>query len=277
VPSAQASKGRDAGVTVLYKLETFEGPLDLLLHLIDKSEIDIQNISVTKITDQYMEYLGAMQEMELDITSEFLVMAATLLSIKSRMLLPKPPVTEEPWLIAEEDGDLDPREELIRKLIEYRKFKSVAGQLRDREWERSQVFTREASDLTPYQPHKQQWNPVQGLHAEDLIRAFRKAMLRMAGRNRIATIRRDEISVKDRINDIILTLKTQSTDGRMLFSQIIGDGLDRQEIVVTFLALLELMKRNWISCYQNRLFDDIVVTWTGKEGEDGLFDVEIGS
>jgi segregation and condensation protein A len=263
-------------VTVLYKLETFEGPLDLLLHLIDKSEIDIQDISINEITEQYMEYLGAMQEMELDLTSEFLVMAATLLSIKSRMLLPKPPVTEDPWLTAEDDGDLDPREALVRKLIEYRKFKSIAGQLRDREWERSQVFTREVSDLTPFQPDKPS-NPVEGLHLDDLIRAFRKAMLRMAGRNRIASIRRDEISVKDRINDIILTLKTHSTAGRMLFSQLIGDGWDRQEIVVTFLALLELMKRQWISCHQNRLFDDIVVTWIGKEGEDGLFDVEIGS
>jgi segregation and condensation protein A len=261
-------------VTVLYKLETFEGPLDLLLHLIDKAEIDIQDISVNEITEQYMEYLGAMQELEMDMTSEFLVMAATLLSMKSRMLLPKPPVTEEPWLTAEEDGDLDPREELIRKLIEYRKFKSIAGQLRDREWERSQVFTREASDLTAYQPDKPS-NPVEGLLLDDLIRAFRKAMRRMAGRNRIASIHRDEISVKDRIHDIMLTLKTRSNDGRMLFSQLIGDGMDRQEIVVTFLALLELMKRRWISCHQNRLFDEIVVAWTGKEGENGLFDVEI--
>jgi segregation and condensation protein A len=86
-------------VAMLYKLETFEGPLDLLLHLIDKAEIDIQDISINDITDQYMEYLGAMQELELDITSEFLVMAATLLSMKSRGLLPKPPVTEEPWLV----------------------------------------------------------------------------------------------------------------------------------------------------------------------------------
>ncbi|TJY44390.1 segregation/condensation protein A [Cohnella pontilimi] len=263
-------------MTVLYKLETFEGPLDLLLHLIDKAEIDIQDISINEITDQYIEYLDAMQELELDITSEFLVMAATLLSMKSRMLLPKPPVTDEPWLTADEDGDLDPREELIRKLIEYRKIKSVAGQLREREWERSQVFTREAADLTPFRPDIPS-NPVEGLHVDDLVRAFRKAMRRLEGRNRIASIHRDEISVKDRINDIILTLKKNGVGGRMLFSQMIGGGLDRQEIVVTFLALLELMKRHWISCHQNQLFDDIVVTWTGKEGEDGLFDVEIGS
>jgi len=274
-------------VTVLYKLETFEGPLDLLLHLIDKAEIDIQNISVSEITDQYIAYLDAMQELELDVTSEFLVMAATLLSMKSRLLLPKPPVTDEPWLTADEDDGLDPREELIRKLIEYRKFKSIAGQLRDKEWERSQVFTREAVDLTPFQSQAP-INPVEGLHVDDLIRAFRKAMRRLAGRHRVAAIRRDEISVKDRIDDIVLTLRTQATQGRMLFSQLIGEAMDRQEIVVTFLALLELMKKGWVSCFQNRLFDEIVITWTGaerdssansllEEGDDGLFDVEIGT
>jgi segregation and condensation protein A len=262
-------------VTVLYKLETFEGPLDLLLHLIDKAEIDIQDISVSEITDQYIEYLHAMTELELDITSEFLVMAATLLSIKSRLLLPKPPVTEEPWLTADEDGDLDPREELIRKLIEYRKFKSIAGQLRDKEWERSQVFTREAADLTPFQPDKHS-NPVEGLHLDDLIQAFRKAMRRLAGRNRVTAIRRDEISVKDRINDILRTLRMRP-DGRILFTQLIGDAPDRQEVVVTFLALLELMRKGWVSCYQSRLFDEIVLTWTGKEGQDGLFDIEIST
>lgn len=263
-------------MTVLYKLETFEGPLDLLLHLIDKAEIDIQDISISEITDQYLEYLDAMQELELDITSEFLVMAATLLSMKSRLLLPKPPVTDEPWITADEDADLDPREELIRKLIEYRKYKSIAGQLRDKEWERSQVFTREAADLSPFQSVKDV-NPVEGLHLDDLIQAFRRAMRRLAGRNRVTAIRRDEISVKDRINDIILTLKNRSDAGRMLFSQLIGDGMDRQEIVATFLALLELMRKGWVTCHQNRLFDEIVVTWTGKEGDDGLFDAEIGT
>lgn len=275
-------------MSVLYKLETFEGPLDLLLHLIDKAEIDIQDISINEITDQYIAYLDAMQELELDVTSEFLVMAATLLSMKSRLLLPKPPVTDEPWLTVDDDDGLDPREELIRRLIEYRKFKSIAGQLRDKEWERSQIFTREPADLTPYQADVQT-NPVEGLHVDDLIRAFRKAMRRLAGRNRITAIRRDEISVKDRINDIILTLKARSVEGRMLFSQLIGENMDRQEIVVTFLALLELMKKGWVSCHQNRLFDEIVITWTGAErvfsenslleedGDDGLFDVEIGT
>jgi segregation and condensation protein A len=266
-------------VTVLYKLETFEGPLDLLLHLIDKAEIDIQDISISEITDQYISYLEAMQELELDVTSEFLVMAATLLSMKSRQLLPKPPVTEDPWLTVDDDDGLDPREELIRKLIEYRKFKAAASQLREQEYERSLVFTREPADLAPFAADIAR-NPVEGLHVDDLVRAFRKAMRRVQGRNRIAAIQRDEISIKDRIRDIMDALKSRSADGegKVLFSQLIGDEPDRQEIVVTFLAVLELMKRRWVYCHQHRLFDEIVLAWTGKEGEvDGLFEIEIDS
>lgn len=263
-------------MAVLYKLETFEGPLDLLLHLIDKAEIDIQDISISEITDQYMAYLDAMQELELDITSEFLVMAASLLSMKSRQLLPKPPVTEEPWLTVDDEDGLDPREELIRKLIEYRKIKSVATQLREKEWDRSQVFTREPADLTPYLATIPT-NPVEGLHVNDLVRAFQKVLGRVASRNLVSTVRKDEISVKDRINDIIDTLKYRAQEGRLLFSQLLREDEDREEIVVTFLAILELMKRRWISCRQNALFDEIVVTWTGGEDTDGLFDIEIGT
>lgn len=129
----------EMAVSVLYKLESFEGPLDLLLHLIDKAEIDIHEVSINEITDQYMDYLNAMTEMELEVTSEFLVMAATLLAIKSRQLLPKPPVFEEEYEDWPDDG-LDPRDELIQKLVEYRKFKQIAEQLREKETQRSLVF-----------------------------------------------------------------------------------------------------------------------------------------
>jgi segregation and condensation protein A len=263
-------------VAMLYKLETFEGPLDLLLHLIDKAEIDIQDISINEITDQYMVYLTAMQELELDITSEFLVMAATLLSMKSRQLLPKPPVTEEPWLTADDDDYLDPRDELIRKLIEYRKIKSVAGQLREKEWDRSQLYTREPTDLTPFVKIVPS-NPVEGLHVDDLVQAFQKAMRRLAGRHRVSSIRKDEISVKDRIRDIVDTMKSRASEGKLLFSQLLGDVSDREEIVVTFLAILELMKRKWISCHQSALFDEIVLSWMGREDKHELLDVEISS
>lgn len=119
-------------MSVLYKLDSFEGPLDLLLHLIDKAEIDIHEVSISEITIQYMDYLHAMKELELEVTSEFLVMAATLLAIKSKQLLPKPPVFEEDYEDWPDDG-LDPRDELIQKLVEYRKFKQIAEQLREKE------------------------------------------------------------------------------------------------------------------------------------------------
>jgi segregation and condensation protein A len=165
---------------------------------------------------------------------------------------------------------------LIRKLIEYRNFKSVAGQLREKEWDRSQVYTREPTDLTPFEKVVQT-NPVEGLHLDDLVNAFQKAMRRLAGRHRVSSIRKDEISVKDRIRDIIDTLKSRSHDGKLLFSQLLVDEDDRQEIVVTFLAILELMKRNWVSCHQSALFDEIVLTWTGREDNHGLLDIEIST
>jgi len=256
-------------VTVLYKLESFEGPLDLLLHLIDKAEIDIHEISISEITDQYMMYLGAMQELELDVTSEFLVMAATLLAMKSKQLLPKPPVIEDfedSWM----DDGLDPRDELIQKLVEYRKFKMIAEQLREKEHERSLVYTKEPEDLTPYMP-KVQENPVKGLHVSDLILAFQKALRRAARRNVISTVKRDEISVKDRIRDIAELLKDHSM---VRFSRLIRREMDRHEIVVTFLAILELMKMKQISCFQNRLFDDIVIQWKGDAAERELESIE---
>ncbi|WP_110932448.1 segregation and condensation protein A [Paenibacillus bouchesdurhonensis] len=261
--------------TVTYKLDTFEGPLDLLLHLIDKAEVDIYQISVSEITDQYLEYLDNMQELELEITSEFLVMAATLLSIKSKQLLPKPPVIEFDdefdYLMEDEE---DPRDELIRKLIEYRKYKGIAEHLHEREWERSLIFTKEAEDLTPFMPEVIE-NPVKGLHAADLIAMFQKALRRAVKRSSVARIHRDEISVKDRIRDVVSSLERMGKGGRLLFSKLLHPDMYRHEIVVTFLAILELMKMKQIVCYQNKLFDDIVMEWRGEVKADELSGLEI--
>lgn len=260
--------------TVTYKLETFEGPLDLLLHLIDKAEVDIYEISVSEITDQYLEYLDNMQELELEVTSEFLVMAATLLAIKSKQLLPKPPVIEFDddfdYMMDEED----PRDELIQKLIEYRKFKEIAELLHEREWERSLIFSKEPEDLSIYVPDVVE-NPVKGLHAADLINVFQKAIRKAVKRNSVARIHRDEISVKDRIKDIVSTLAALGKGGRFLFSKLLHSEMDRHEIVTTFLAILELMKMKQIVCYQDKLFDDIVMEWRGEEKIDELSGIEI--
>lgn len=258
-------------MTVLYKLDSFEGPLDLLLHLIDKAEIDIHEVSISDITDQYMEYLHAMKEMELDLTSEFLVMAATLLSIKSKQLLPKPPVFEDDYEDWQDDDGLDPRDELIQKLIEYRKFKQIAEQLREKETERSLVYSREPDDMTPFQ--KEEFvNPLEGLQVSDLIAAFQRALRKAARRNIVATVQRDEISVKDRIRDIVEVLKQFET---VRFSKLIRENMDKHEVVVTFLAILELMKMKHIRCFQHQLFDDIVIHWRGEAAESGLSEIEV--
>jgi segregation and condensation protein A len=256
-------------VSVLYKLDTFEGPLDLLLHLIDKAEIDIHEVSISEITIQYMDYLHAMKELELEVTSEFLVMAATLLAIKSKQLLPKPPVFEDDYEDWPDDG-LDPRDELIQKLVEYRKFKQIAEQLREKEFERSLVYSREPEDMTPFMK-QEKVNPVEGIHLSDLIVAFQKALRRAARRNIVATVQRDEISVKDRIRDIVDVLKQFET---VRFSRLIRENMDRHEIVVTFLAILELMKMKHIRCFQHQLFDDIVIHWRGESPQIGLSEIE---
>lgn len=257
-------------MTMHYKLESFEGPLDLLLHLIDKSEIDIHEVSISEITDQYMDYLNAMKELELELTSEFLVMAATLLAIKSNQLLPKPPVFEDFYEEWQDDG-LDPRDELIQKLVEYRKFKQIAEQLREKELERSLIYSREPDDMTPYMK-EEIVNPLEGLHISDLIAAFQRALRRAARRNIVATVQRDEISVKDRIRDIVEVLKQFET---VRFSRLIRENMNKHEVVVTFLAILELMKMKHIRCFQHQLFDDIVINWRGEAADNGLSEVEI--
>lgn len=260
--------------TVLYKLEAFEGPLDLLLHLIDKAEIDINEVSISEITDQYLEYLHNMQELELEVTSEFLVMAATLLSIKSKQLLPKPPVIEMDDDFGFYEDEEDPQEELIRQLIEYRKYKGIAEQLHEMEWERRLIFTKEPEDLTPFMPEIQE-NPVQGLHTQDLIEAFQRAIRKAAKRSAVARIHRDEISVKDRIKEVVSVLAAHGKGDRLLFSKLLHAEMYRHEIVVTFLAILELMKMKQIVCYQNKLFDDIVIEWRGEVSADEFSGIEI--
>ncbi|MFC6332327.1 segregation and condensation protein A [Paenibacillus septentrionalis] len=257
-------------MSVLYKLDSFEGPLDLLLHLIDRAEIDIHEVSISEITTQYMDYLHAMKELELDITSEFLVMAATLLSIKSQQLLPKPPVFEnefDEWI---DDGP-DLREELIQKLIEYRKFKQIAEELKEKEFMRSLVFSREPEDMSAYMKEIPV-NPLQGIELSDIVQAFQKALRRANRRDIIATVQRDEISVKDRIRDIVDVLKQFET---VRFSKLIRENMSKHEVVVTFLSILELMKMKHIRCYQHGLFDDIVIQWRGEGAVDGISEIEI--
>jgi segregation and condensation protein A len=241
------------------KLESFEGPLDLLLHLIDKSEVDITEISISDITDQYMSYLQTMQELNLEIASEFLVMASNLLAMKSGLLLPRPIELDVP-LIDYEDDTIDPRQALMERLIEYKKFKQLAEDLREREEHRNQVFTRPPENLSVYVPDVEP-NPVEGVSLFDLLDAFRKALTKAQPDEYVAGIQRDEMSVEHRMQEILDMMAFR--DGKMLFCELLGSYHRRSEIVTTFLALLELMKGKKVRCMQDRLFEDIIIQSMG--------------
>ncbi|AGT32606.1 segregation and condensation protein A [Geobacillus genomosp. 3] len=236
------------------KIEAFEGPLDLLLHLINRYEIDIYNIPVAQITEQYMAYIHAMQELELDIASEYLVMAATLLAIKSKMLLPAP---EE-----EADGDMefaepdDPREELMQRLLEYKKFKEAARELKRREEERALLFTKPPSDLSAYAGEKKAAVPLD-VNVYDMLGALSKLLRRKKLQKPVRTkITRQDISVEKRMAELLHELR--QTKGRKNFYELFPS-YDRSYIVVTFLAILELMKQNEIIIEQERNFGDLFI------------------
>lgn len=162
-----------------FKVEAFEGPLDLLLHLIHRYEIDIYNIPVADITEQYLSYVHTMKELQLDVASEYLVMAATLLQIKSKMLLPK---HEEDVLDNGDDFIDDPRQELMERLIEYKKYKQVATELKEREQERAQLYTRPPIDFTSLQQEEETSLPLD-VTLYDMLAAFQKLMRRKKAKN----------------------------------------------------------------------------------------------
>ncbi|WP_206099710.1 segregation and condensation protein A [Longirhabdus pacifica] len=241
----------------------FEGPLDLLLHLIEKAEVDIADIPIVEITDQYLAYLQQMNTMQLEPTSEFLVMASKLLHIKSKMLLPKPPVMmADEW----EEEEEDPRQQLVEKLLEYKKYKSIAEHLRDKEVAQSLVYSKEPIDLSVFLPSAPK-NPVQGLDLTDLMIAFQKALHRAGKRDQVSTIERDEISIQERMENILDIFK-QRKEQKILFSKVVT-AHSRMEVVVTFLAILELMKTKHIRVYQHTNFEDIVMEYRGEGKTDG--------
>lgn len=242
-------------VRIELKLDAFEGPLDLLLHLIEQAEIDIYDISIAEITHQYMEVLTEMQQRRLEIASEFIVMASTLLAMKSHMLLPKPePDVFQPTFDMEMEV-IDPRQELIMRLIEYKRFKRLAEELKEREKERAKVFSRAPADLQVFLPEEEP-NPVKDVSIYDLVEAFQKVMHQATAVEPISRVNRDEISVGDQINWLREKLTQES---EIVISRLFSEMPSREAIIVTFLAVLELMKNREIVCEQHRLFADIVI------------------
>ncbi|MFB5087264.1 segregation/condensation protein A [Psychrobacillus sp. PGGUH221] len=252
------------------KTEAFEGPLDLLLHLINRLEIDIYDIKMAEITSQYMEHIHAMRVLELNEASEYLVMAATLLSIKSKMLLP---IHQDDEM--DDDFDLsldDPRDELVLKLIEYKKYKEAASNLQEMEESSSLFYTRPPADLSGFQDSKQLALFELDVNVYDMLGAFQKMLRRKQLNAPLHTrISKQEISIKDQMKNVISTLK--KSGGKISFYNLFPTR-DKTTIVTTFLSLLELMKRQIVQIEQKSNFEELFVLLR-KEDFESEFDDEI--
>ena len=241
------------------KLEVFEGPLDPLLYLVKKDEVDIYDISIERITSQYLEYLEAFEVLHIEIAGEFLVMAANLLYIKSRTLLPK-----DQQMPDEETEEEDPRWELIRQLIEYRKFKEAASHLRDQEELQAALFPRAVSLDPAHAPVLDETMMLGDVGIFDLINAFQKALKRLPVEEKPGEIREETYTVTDRINHLMHRIDRGVS---VRFEELFGEATTRNELVVTFLALLELIRMKQFRVRQEEQFAEIWLDRT-LEGEE---------
>jgi segregation and condensation protein A len=234
-------------------LEVFEGPLDLLLYLIKKDEVDIHDIPIGRITTQYMEYLELMKILNLEIAGDFIVMASTLMLIKSRMLLP-----DEDRGPVEEDDEEDPRWDLVRQLVEYKKFKDAAGFLEHLEEEQENVFGREGEHVElGARPDV----GMQDVGIFDLITALNEALDRVPDEE-LQQIFAEQFTVAEKVDDLLERTQGGKT---ISLSRLFVDMRSRQEIVCVFLAVLELIKLNRLAARQDSHFEEIVI----EQVEDG--------
>ena len=234
------------------KLEVFEGPLDLLLHLIDKNKIDIYDIPIVEITNQYMDYIKAMEREDLNIMSEFLVMAATLLKIKSKMLLPQP----------EKEEEEDPREELVRRLTEYKMYKYAAEELKDLSVDAQKVFFKPETVPEEIKYYEEPIRPeeiVGDITLEQLNQIFRMVMRRKKDRedpvrSHFGKIQKEKYKVEDRMDDIRRQIRGLK---KINFRTLLDIQPVKEMVIVTFLAVLELMKVGEIKVSQEHNFAEI--------------------
>lgn len=229
---------------VVVRLDAFDGPLDLLLHLIQKDEIDISDIPIARITQQYLDHIDLMHELDLEVAGEYMVMAATLIRIKSQMLLPTPDLDEE-------GEEVDPRDELVRRLVEYRKFKAVAEELHTREQERARRHGRvvELPDLEPDEL------PLGNVTVFDLVSVL-KRMVDNLREETFHDVELEPIQLEDRIEILRARL---AASPELTFVDFLGDMTTRMGIIVSFMALLELLKLGEARCVQHEIYGEIVI------------------
>ncbi len=238
------------------KLETFEGPLDLLLHLIEKNKFNIFDIPIVEITKQYLDYLDAMEEEDMDVMSEFLVMAATLISIKSKMLLPK----EE----TEEEEEEDPRAELVKSLLEYKMYKYASSELKDMSIDAANAYFKQESIPKEVKEIKEDIDPAEligDMTMQQLNEIFKTLLRREIDRvdpvrSKFGTITREEIRLEDKIIEIRNEIKGLKS---INFKTLLGTKRGRLNLIVSFLAILELMKSGALVIRQDEMFGDILI------------------
>jgi len=235
------------------KLEIFEGPLDLLLYLIRQEELDIYDIPIARITQQYLEYIELMKALDIELAGEFLVMAATLLKIKSKLLLPRH---------EEIEGEVeDPRKDLVRQLLEYKKFKEAASRLEDREEVQRLMFPRpkgafeKADETVPAEP------PVPEVGLLDLLTAFKQVVERI-DKVRLYEIVGEDITIEERIDFILREVKEKE---QMKFTDLFANERRKLVMVVTFFALLELIRLGRVKVAQETLFGEIMIRRAGEQ------------
>ncbi len=242
-------------LSIPVKLEVFEGPLDLLLHLIDKNKLNIYDIPIALVTDQYLAYIKQLEENNMEVMSEFIEMAATLINIKSKMLLP---VQEE------EEDEVDPREELMEKLIEYKKFKYIKDRLKVRQVDAEKAIFKEPSIPDEVLCYEEDIDPsllLQDIDFSKIYNIFRSVMKKQFNkvdriRSEFGEIVREEFTVNEKIDYIVALTEDYDT---ISFRDVLESGHSRVELIVTFLAILELIKMGTIDIIQRELFDDIVI------------------
>lgn len=250
-----------------YKLEHFEGPLDLLLHLIEKNKIDIYDIPIIEITAQYLDYVKHMDEEDLDIVSDFLVMAATLLEIKSKMLLPKE--------VDENGEEIDPRAELVERLLDYKRCKYLGQLLADMEEGAVAYFYKKPTipkEVSQYIPPLDLDELLDGVTLEKLKQIFKDVIRRQEDkvdtvRSGFGVIKKDTISLESKISNVMAYARKHR---KFTFRQMLETARSKTEVVVTFLAVLELIKMGKISLRQESAFADMDIETIEPEGEESL-------
>lgn len=244
------------------ELDVFEGPLDLLLHLINKLEIDIYDIPIAKITTQYLHYLERMKTDQINLAGGYFVMAATLMRIKSEMLVPRNENQAE--MIDDYYEEEDPRKDLIQLLLEYRQIKEVVPKFEDRQIDRADYFGKDPTELSDYRDKIELED--QGLEISDLTDIFHEVLARhKLDTPQPTTIETDEITVTEKMNDIYIRLSQLQSESLSFFDLI--NQSSRQEIVVSFLAILELIKDNRVLVEQESISSDISIILNNETNE----------